>query len=130
MVKNPQRPLVSSVMRPIPVPELMPGLQFVDHPAEFCFKLPDSVSLEEGAMCEPLSVGIHACRRGGVQPGKSVAILGAGPIGDSALSCLWCTGQCGDVLNCVAALVHWAATGVCFAMPVHRWATQGMCSIA
>lgn len=32
-------------------------------------------------MCEPLSVGVHACRRGDVCPGKSVAILGAGPIG-------------------------------------------------
>lgn len=33
-------------------------------------------------MCEPLSVGVHACRRGEVCPGKSVAILGAGPIGE------------------------------------------------
>lgn len=32
-------------------------------------------------MCEPLSVGIHACRRGKVEPGKNVVILGAGPIG-------------------------------------------------
>jgi len=35
---------------------------FVDHPAELCYKLPPGVTLEEGAMCEPLSVGIHACR--------------------------------------------------------------------
>jgi L-iditol 2-dehydrogenase len=54
---------------------------YIDHPADWCFKLPSNVSLEEGAMCEPLSVGIHACRRGGVQPGKKVALLGAGPIG-------------------------------------------------
>jgi L-iditol 2-dehydrogenase len=32
-------------------------------------------------MCEPLSVGVHACRRAGVAPGKKVAIMGAGPIG-------------------------------------------------
>ena len=56
-------------------------LQFIDHPAEFCFKLPEGVTFEEGAMCEPLSVGIHACRRGKVEPGKNVVILGAGPIG-------------------------------------------------
>lgn len=56
-------------------------MQFVDHPADFCFVLPPNVSFEEGAMCEPLSVGVHACRRGEVCPGKSVAILGAGPIG-------------------------------------------------
>lgn len=30
--------------------------------------MPDSVSFEEGALCEPLSVAIHACRRGSVQP--------------------------------------------------------------
>ena len=55
--------------------------QFVDHPADFCFRLPDHVSHEEGAMCEPLSVGVHACRRAAVGPGKRVAIMGAGPIG-------------------------------------------------
>ena len=58
-------------------------LQYVDHPADFCFVLPPSVSYEEGAMCEPLSVGVHACRRGAVAPGKTVAILGAGPIGEA-----------------------------------------------
>ncbi|KAL3131368.1 hypothetical protein ABBQ38_007683 [Trebouxia sp. C0009 RCD-2024] len=53
----------------------------LDHFEEFCHKLPSSVTLEEGALCEPLSVGIHACRRGKVQCGKNVVILGAGPIG-------------------------------------------------
>jgi threonine dehydrogenase-like Zn-dependent dehydrogenase len=37
---------------------------YVDHPVEMCYKLPEGVTLEEGAMCEPLSVGIHACRWG------------------------------------------------------------------
>lgn len=53
----------------------------VVHPANLCFKLPDNVSLEEGAMCEPLSVGIHACRRAAVGPETNVLIMGAGPIG-------------------------------------------------
>lgn len=51
------------------------------HPAELCFKLPDNVSLEEGAMCEPLSVGLHACRRANVGPETNLLIMGAGPIG-------------------------------------------------
>lgn len=51
------------------------------HPANLCFKLPENVSLEEGAMCEPLSVGIHACRRANISPDTKVLILGAGPIG-------------------------------------------------
>lgn len=51
------------------------------HPADLCFKLPDNVSLEEGAMCEPLSVGVHACRRANIGPETRILILGAGPIG-------------------------------------------------
>ncbi|CAM9293117.1 unnamed protein product [Pylaiella littoralis] len=55
--------------------------RFVTHPSDFCFKLPPGMTLEEGAMCEPVSVGVHACRRAGVEPGQKVAVLGAGPIG-------------------------------------------------
>ncbi|CAL0328644.1 unnamed protein product [Lupinus luteus] len=51
------------------------------HPADLCFKLPENVSLEEGAMCEPLSVGVHACRRANIGPETNVLIMGAGPIG-------------------------------------------------
>ncbi|KAL4346403.1 hypothetical protein GQ457_17G025780 [Hibiscus cannabinus] len=51
------------------------------HPADLCFKLPDNVSLEEGAMCEPLSVAVHACRRADISPETNVLIVGAGPIG-------------------------------------------------
>ncbi|CAF0742915.1 unnamed protein product [Adineta ricciae] len=51
------------------------------HAADFCFKLPDHVTYEEGAFCEPLSVGVHACRRAGVTIGSKVLITGAGPIG-------------------------------------------------
>ena len=35
-------------------------------------------------MCEPLSVGVHAVRRGQVSPGMDVAVIGAGPIGEPA----------------------------------------------
>jgi L-iditol 2-dehydrogenase len=34
---------------------------YVSHAADFCFKLPDNMSYEEGALCEPLSVGVFAC---------------------------------------------------------------------
>ncbi|KAK9843226.1 hypothetical protein WJX74_008897 [Apatococcus lobatus] len=55
--------------------------QYIDHPAHFCYPIPSNLTHEEGAMAEPLSVGVHACRRAGVSPGKNVAIIGAGPIG-------------------------------------------------
>lgn len=32
-------------------------------------------------MCEPLSVGVHACRRANVGPETNVMIMGSGPIG-------------------------------------------------
>lgn len=54
---------------------------YITHPADFCYKLPDHVSLDEGAMMEPLSVGIHACRRGNAGMGSRVLVMGAGPIG-------------------------------------------------
>lgn len=53
--------------------------------ADCCFKLPDHVTMEEGAMLEPLSVAIYATRRADVRLGSKVVIFGAGPIG---LMCL------------------------------------------
>ena len=55
--------------------------EYLVWPADFVFKLPSGVSLEDGAMVEPLAVGVHACRRSRVAPGQSAAIIGAGPIG-------------------------------------------------
>jgi L-iditol 2-dehydrogenase len=55
--------------------------EYVAWPADSCHRLPDSVSATEGALCEPLSVGVHATRRGRVGTGNSVFVSGAGPIG-------------------------------------------------
>jgi len=55
--------------------------RYYRHPADFCYKLPDHVTMEEGALLEPLSVGVHACRRANVSLGSEVLIIGAGPIG-------------------------------------------------
>ena len=43
--------------------------------------LPDNISYEEGAMCEPISVGRHAVKKLNIQKGDNVLISGAGPIG-------------------------------------------------
>jgi L-iditol 2-dehydrogenase len=53
--------------------------------ADFAHALPDHVTYEQGALCEPISVGIHCCDLTGVKPGDSVVILGAGPIGLTAI---------------------------------------------
>ncbi|VDM98695.1 unnamed protein product [Thelazia callipaeda] len=56
-------------------------LQYIAHDADFCYKLPDNMTMEEGSLLEPLSVGIHAVTRAGVTAGSKVLVLGAGPIG-------------------------------------------------
>ncbi|WP_270395356.1 NAD(P)-dependent alcohol dehydrogenase [Mediterraneibacter massiliensis] len=65
--------------------------KYVSHPAAFAFKLPDTMDTIEGAMIEPLAVGVHAANRAQVQPGKSILILGAGCIG--LMTLLACRGR-------------------------------------
>jgi D-xylulose reductase len=50
-------------------------------PEDFCYKLPEQLSLQEGALMEPLSVAVHIVRQAQVAPGQSVVVFGAGPVG-------------------------------------------------
>ncbi len=54
---------------------------YIAFPADMCFKLPDNISTKEGALIEPLAIGMYAATRGEVTVGSSVVILGAGCIG-------------------------------------------------
>src|SRR5215468_5206704 len=54
---------------------------YVVHPAAYTFKLPDNVSFAEGAMVEPLAVGMHAAVKARIKPGDLAVVMGAGPIG-------------------------------------------------
>jgi (R,R)-butanediol dehydrogenase/meso-butanediol dehydrogenase/diacetyl reductase/L-iditol 2-dehydrogenase len=49
------------------------------------YRLPDSISLEEAALLEPVSVAVHMTEVAGIVPGRSVAISGGGTIGLLAL---------------------------------------------
>ncbi|KAI1397876.1 GroES-like protein [Hypoxylon fuscum] len=53
----------------------------INHPARWCHKLPDALSLEHGAIVEPLSVAMHARDRSGLKSGSTVLVLGAGAVG-------------------------------------------------
>jgi D-xylulose reductase len=53
----------------------------VVHPAMFCFKLPENVSYAEGALVEPLSVGLQAVKKANVKPGDVALVTGCGTIG-------------------------------------------------
>uniref|UniRef100_A0A1A9W1K4 Sorbitol dehydrogenase n=1 Tax=Glossina brevipalpis TaxID=37001 RepID=A0A1A9W1K4_9MUSC len=49
--------------------------------ADMCFKLPDHLTMEEGALCEPLNVGVAAARMAKVKLNSKVLIVAAGPVG-------------------------------------------------
>lgn len=55
--------------------------EYITHPAELCFKLPDNVSTLEGALVEPLAVGMNSVVRSGIHVGDSAVVLGTGCIG-------------------------------------------------
>jgi (R,R)-butanediol dehydrogenase/meso-butanediol dehydrogenase/diacetyl reductase len=57
-------------------------------PASTCHLLPEGISLELGALVEPLSVAWHAVSNSGVQENQSALVLGAGPIGLATILCL------------------------------------------
>ncbi len=56
-------------------------MNYIAFPENMCFKLPDNITTKEGALVEPLAVGMHAAMQGNVKLGNSVVILGAGTIG-------------------------------------------------
>lgn len=79
-------PPVHGVLRPTVV-----------HPAAFTFKLPDNVSFAEGAMVEPVAVGMHAATKAKIKPGDVAVVSGAGPIGMvTALAAL--AGGCSQII--------------------------------
>ncbi|MDR3376583.1 MAG: NAD(P)-dependent alcohol dehydrogenase [Ancalomicrobiaceae bacterium] len=53
----------------------------VVHPAALTYKLPDNVSLAEGAMVEPLAIGVYAAAKAEIRPGDVAVVAGAGTIG-------------------------------------------------
>lgn len=55
--------------------------EYVAHEAGLCFKLPDNMSTMEGALIEPLAVGMHAANQGGAHLGQTAVVTGAGCIG-------------------------------------------------
>lgn len=61
--------------------------EYVVAPAWNLVRIPESVSIEEAALCEPAAVAAHALRQAGLDLGDTVAVFGAGPIG--VLVAMW-----------------------------------------
>ncbi|KAH9821375.1 putative sorbitol dehydrogenase [Teratosphaeria destructans] len=53
----------------------------INHPAKWCYKLPEDLNLDIGALLEPLGVALHAFRRSYMAPGATVLVFGAGAVG-------------------------------------------------
>jgi len=62
--------------------------QYVAAPSSHLFPLPDSVPMTHVPMVEMYALGHHILQRGQVQPGETVALLGAGKLGLSILDVL------------------------------------------
>ncbi len=68
-------------------------------PAQMVIKLPAGISMDQAAMVEPLSVAVHALRRGGGAGGKKVLVLGAGTIGNLVGQAARATGAAGVMVT-------------------------------
>lgn len=55
--------------------------QYLVHPEHLVHLIPDEMDFDVATLVEPLSVGIHACRRGELQAGQAIHISGLGPVG-------------------------------------------------
>lgn len=101
------------------VPHLWGTLQLhLNHPARWCHRLPEHVSLRAGALAEPLAVALHAVvRRARVAPGATVMVLGAGPVG-------LLVAACAELAGATRVLVHDADVGRVRFARAGAWATH------
>jgi L-iditol 2-dehydrogenase len=91
---EPQRPCRQCVQCRAGRYNLCPDIQFYATPpihgafaqfqtiaTDFAYELPEQISMAAGALCEPLSVGVAATRKAGIELGSRLLVSGAGPIG-------------------------------------------------
>ena len=62
--------------------------EYIVMPQECCFPTNGAITLEQAALCEPLSIAVYSVKQAQMPENAGIAILGAGPIG---LSCLLCS---------------------------------------
>lgn len=62
--------------------------EFVNLPVANLCAIPSELSLELATLVEPLAVAMHSMKFAAIQPGETVAVFGAGPIGLLTLACL------------------------------------------
>jgi len=87
------------------LPGQLPGclVEYLVMPEECCYPIPDSMTVDQAVVVEPLAIGLYAQRMSRLQAGAKIAILGSGPIGLSVLlssrAACACTSYVTDLLN-------------------------------
>ena len=90
--------------------------EFVNLPATNMLAIPPELSLELATVVEPLAVALHSLRFAAIQPGETVAVFGAGPIGLLTIACLKVAGagHCSPVeqpQECARIVLDFLAAG-------------------
>lgn len=69
--------------------ECWPGAmaEYMVMPERLLFKVPDNVPLDEAALVEPASIGLYGLLRSPMGPGKTLLVIGPGPIGLGGMAC-------------------------------------------
>lgn len=77
------RPNTCRKMRFLGCPGQVEGClsEFLVMPEACCFPIPDTMSLAQAALSEPLAIAVYAVRRAGDVRGARIGVLGCGPIG-------------------------------------------------
>jgi L-iditol 2-dehydrogenase len=60
---------------------------YVVHSIKSVYHLPDTMTLDQGALVDTASIALWSTKRGGVEPGNTVAVVGAGPMGILVAQC-------------------------------------------
>jgi 2-desacetyl-2-hydroxyethyl bacteriochlorophyllide A dehydrogenase len=55
--------------------------EYVAVPAANCYRMPETMTWEQGALVEPVSCAVHGVRRVGVEAGERFLVVGAGTLG-------------------------------------------------
>lgn len=76
----------------------------VNHPAAFTYKLPDNVSFGEGALLEPLAVGMWSATKARIKPGDVCVVTGSGTVGMLTASCALAGGASKVLISDVSAI--------------------------
>ncbi len=61
--------------------------EYMVMPERLAFQVPDNVGLDEAALVEPASIGLYGLLRSPMGPGKTLLVLGTGPIGLGGMAC-------------------------------------------